>query len=51
MSNGQHDIEKQKDPKTGGDVPKVPDPSKIEQGSKNPDTRDEADKADRPKPR
>ena len=46
----QHDVGKKHEPSTGGETPRPPDPSKIEQGSKNPDTRDKADRSDRPKP-
>jgi hypothetical protein len=47
----EHDVEYEKQPSTGGERPKVPDPSNIEQGSKNPDVRDKGDKTDHPSPR
>jgi len=40
----EHDIEKERVPSSGGDRPKAPDPSNIEQGSKNPDVRDKGDR-------
>ena len=46
----QHDVRDTTNQRTGGEVPHPPDPSKIEQGSKNPDVRDSADRADKPKP-
>jgi hypothetical protein len=51
MPNTEHDIDTTKNPRTGGGVPKVPNPQEIEQGSKNPDVRDAGDKADKPSPR
>jgi hypothetical protein len=46
----QHDVGKQHVPSTGGDRPVTPDPSTLEQGSKNPDVRDKADRASNPTP-
>lgn len=46
----QHDVESTKNPRTGGEVPHPPNPSRLEQGSKNPDVRDSGDKADKPTP-
>ena len=46
----QHDVDGPRAPRTGGDIPKPPDPSKIEQGSKNPDVRNPGDRADKPTP-
>lgn len=51
MSNTEHDVKDTKNPKTGGENPHPPNPSKIEQGSKNPDVRDAGDKAEHPSPR
>ena len=52
MSNGQgqHDVGKDRVPQSGGERPDPPDPSKIEQGSKNPDVRDAGDRSDKPTP-
>lgn len=47
----QHDVGKTTDPRSGGEHPKPPDPSNIEQGSKNPDVRDKGDRADTPTPK
>jgi len=46
----QHDVDKVRDPRTGGDIPVPPDPSTLEQGSKNPDVRDKADRVSNPTP-
>jgi hypothetical protein len=46
----QHDVDMDKNPRTGGESPDPPNPSKIEQGSKNPDVRDKGDRADKPTP-
>jgi hypothetical protein len=46
----QHDVPKTTNPRTGGEVPHPPDPSDLEQGSKNPDVRDKGDRADKPTP-
>jgi len=48
--SSEHDVKDTIDPRSGGEVPHPPNPSKIEQGSKNPDVRDRGDKADKPKP-
>jgi hypothetical protein len=50
MSNTQHDVDKTRVPSSGGERPDPPNPSKIEQGSKNPDVRDKGDRADKPSP-
>lgn len=46
----EHDVAKERIPSTGGERPDPPDPSRLEQGSKNPDVRDAGDRADKPKP-
>lgn len=48
--NKQHDVKDTTNPRTGGEVPHPPDPKDIEQGTKNPDVRDKADKASNPTP-
>lgn len=50
MGTDQHDVDKTRVPSSGGERPNPPDPSKIEQGSKNPDVRDKGDRADKPTP-
>jgi hypothetical protein len=52
MSNPKdsHDVKDTVNPRTGGEVPHPPDPSKLDQGSKNPDVKDKADRASNPKP-
>lgn len=50
MSDTPHDVGKERDPKTGGDKPVPPNPSHIEQGSKDPDVRDKGDRSEHPTP-
>jgi hypothetical protein len=46
----QHDVKDTTNKRTGGEVPHPPKPSNIEQGTKPSEVRDEADRADAPKP-
>lgn len=49
-STTQHDVKDTTNPRSGGEIPHPPNPSKIEQGSKSPDVRDSGDRASNPKP-
>jgi hypothetical protein len=44
MGNTPHDVGKTTDPRSGGDKPQPPNPSKVEPGSKDPAIRDKGDK-------